>query len=93
MTATNPILSRAKLPDDIATVSYLGGLMESMNEQSSIRMEDLTLYPNCTNLQREPNAKMKIKNNNNTMFINEEKNRDPDAIGAKFGHLGDGRNI
>jgi hypothetical protein len=53
----NPILTFAKLPDHIAIDSYLGGLMEGMNEQSSIRMEDLTLYPYCIRFEREPNAR------------------------------------
>ena len=39
--------------------TYLGGLMECMNEQSLI-IEDLTIYPYCINLKREPNAKMKF---------------------------------
>jgi hypothetical protein len=61
--------------------------MEGMNEQSSIRLEDLTLYPYCTRFEREPKAKMKLRNNNNTLCINGEKKGDPDAMGTKFGHF------
>jgi hypothetical protein len=64
--------------------------MEGMNEQSSIKMEDLTLYPYCIGFEREPNAKMKLRNNSNTSSINGEKNGDPDAMGTKFGHHSEG---
>jgi hypothetical protein len=76
----NPILSHGKLPNYNAIVRYLGGLMEGMNEQSSIRMEDLTLYPYCIGFEREPNAKMKLRDNKNTLCINGEKNGDPNAM-------------
>jgi hypothetical protein len=64
--------------------------MEGMNEQSSIKMEDLTLYPYCTGFEREPNAKMKLLDNSNTLCINGEKNRDPDAMRTKFSHHSEG---
>ena len=67
--------------------------MEGMNEQSSIRIEDLTLYPYCISLKREPNAKMKFRDNSNTLCINGEENRDTEAMGTKFGHLRHGRNM
>jgi hypothetical protein len=86
MPAGNPILTRAKLPDYIAIVSYFGALMEGMNEQTSIRMEDLTLYPYCIRFEREPHAKMKLGDNSNTLCINGENNRDPNPMGTKFGH-------
>jgi hypothetical protein len=46
--------------------------MEGLNEQSSIRMEDLMLCPYCIGFEREPNGKMKLQNNNNTSYINGE---------------------
>jgi hypothetical protein len=67
--------------------------MEGMNEQSSNRMEDLTLYPYCIGFEREPNAKMKLRNNSNTLCINGEYNRDTNAMRTKFGHITDGRNM
>jgi hypothetical protein len=70
--AINPILSRAKLPNNIVIVSELGGLMQGLNNQSSIRIEDLTFNPYCTRFQREPNAKMKVRDRSNTMCINGE---------------------
>jgi hypothetical protein len=60
--------------------------MKGMNEQSSIRMEDLTLYPYCTSFERESKAKVKLRDNNNTLFINREYNRDTDAMRTKFRH-------
>jgi hypothetical protein len=66
--------------------------MEGINEQSSNRMEDLTLYPYCIRFEGEPNAKMKLRDNSNTLCINGEKKRDPDAMGTKLGHGRDGRN-
>ena len=65
--------------------------MEGMNEQSSIRIEDLTLYPYCIRLKREPKAKMKLQDYNNTLCNNGEENRDTDATGTNFGHLREGR--
>jgi hypothetical protein len=64
--------------------------MEGMNEQSSIRMEDLTLHPYCIGFEREPNAKMKLRDNSNTSSINGENNGDTDPIGTKFGHHSEG---
>jgi hypothetical protein len=61
--------------------------MEGMNEQSSIRMEDLTLYPYCIWFEREPKAKMKLRDNSNTLCINGEKKGDPAGLGTKFGHF------
>jgi hypothetical protein len=61
--------------------------MEGMNEQSSIKMEDLTFYPYCIRFERESDAKMKLRDNSNTLCINGEKNGDPDAMGTKFGHF------
>ena len=60
--------------------------MEGMKEQSSIRIEDLTIYPYCIKLKREPNAKMKLRDNNNTLCTNGEENKDIVGIGTKFGH-------
>ena len=60
--------------------------MEGMNKQSNIRIEDLTLYPYCISFEREPNATMKLRDNNNILCINGEYNRDTDAKGTKFGH-------
>ena len=40
--------------------------MKGMNEQSSIRIEDLTLYSYCISLKRELNAKMKFRYNSYT---------------------------
>jgi len=61
-----------------------------MNEQSSI-IEDLTVYPYCIRLKREPKAKMKLRDYSNTLCINGEENRDTHAIQTNFGHLIDGR--
>ena len=60
--------------------------MERINEQSNITIEDLTIYPYCIELKREPNAKMKLRDNSNTMCTNGEENRDIVGIGTKFGH-------
>ena len=63
--------------------------MEGTNEQSSIRIEDFTVYPYCMRLKRKPKAKMKLQNYSNTMCINGEENRDTDAMQTNFGHLRD----
>ena len=61
--------------------------MEGMNEQASIRMEDLTLCPYCTRFERESNAKTKLGDNSNTLCINGEENWDTEAMRAKFRHF------
>ena len=60
--------------------------MEGTNEESSIRIEDLTVYPYCIRLKKEPKAKMKLRDNNKTLCTNGEDNRDIVGIGTKFSH-------